>query len=273
MPGGYGPTAPPGYPAPAYPAPAYPTPQQPPNPLLDEQLRYRQVLGAYYRPPNADARFDGKRTHYTRVADASRRRHDGFYFRFALGIGVGHDSMSASGVLPTSQELSFEARPFSGSGGSSAATTELAFGFTPASGFAVGLGVYTASLLHLLVDVNDPNTGTYSFRVSQLAIIGPFADWYFDPASGLHAELTPGLATYVAGVGYPEIAGALAQAHTALGFGVSAGLGYDWWIGDQWSIGILGRLLFGVTSGTDNRHVGWSHATYAPAALLTATYH
>jgi hypothetical protein len=232
------------------------------------------VLGAYYRPPNAaDPRADARPMHYSRVADLSRRRHDGFYFRFGGGIGAAHDSMEANVPLPSRQSFPFEPQRFGGSGGSSAATTELAFGLTPGEGFVVGLGFYTATLPRLVVDANDPNTGSYTFRVSQLAIIGPFADWYFEPTSGLHAEVCPGLATFVAGAGEPEYAGPGAQAHTALGFGVSAGVGYEWWIGDQWSIGLLGRLLVGITSGTDNRHVGWSHSTYAPAALLTATYH
>ena len=59
-----------------------------PNPLLDQQLRYRQVLGAYQRtaaPPVPPKKPEARGT-YVRVVDRSRRRHDGFYFRFALGL-------------------------------------------------------------------------------------------------------------------------------------------------------------------------------------------
>ena len=51
------------------------------------------------------------------------------------------------------------------------------------------------------------------------------------------------------------------------------GAGYEFWISDQWSLGLLGRFTFGVTQGADNRNVDWSHVSYAPALLIGATYH
>ena len=50
------------------------------------------------------------------------------------------------------------------------------------------------------------------------------------------------------------------------------GVGYEWWVGDEWSLGLLGRISYGSMSGSDDRGVSWTHTTYAPALLLSATY-
>ncbi len=286
--------SPPPYPAPApYSPPPYPAPTQgypqggspyppgypygyppPPGSLAAEQRRYQQSFGAYQRTfPTPTTNAGASRPAYVRLADASRRRHDGFYFRFAGGIGIGRDAMQSDKVLPTTRELSFAAEPLDGSGSGLAPVTEVAVGFTPLPGFVLGAGVYTATITGLVASVKDPSTGDYAFRVSQLVVAGPLVDWYVDPKSGFHVEASPGVATYVAGVGEPRVEGAQAQANASVGFGFMLGTGYEWWIGDQWSLGLLGRFIYGTTKGTDNRGVGWSHQAYAPALLLSATYH
>jgi hypothetical protein len=50
------------------------------------------------------------------------------------------------------------------------------------------------------------------------------------------------------------------------------GVGYEWWIADQWSLGFSGRFTFASASGTDNRRVGWEHTAYAPSVLIGLTY-
>ena len=259
---------------PMYPAPVAPgAPPPPPNPLVDAGLRYQQVLGAYHRtdaPPEANAQR--KRVGYVRVADRSRRHHDGLYFRFAGGLGFGHDAMKSDRTLPSLNTFPFQSPPLDGSGGGTAAVTEVAIGYTPAAGIALGVGIYTATIPSLTADVTDPRTGSYKYRVSQLAVIGPVADWYFFPNAGFHAQVSPGVGTYVAGAAEPSLAGPQAQAHTAVGFGFMLGLGYEWWIADEWSMGLLGRVTYGAMSGKDDREVSWTHTAYAPAVLLSATY-
>jgi hypothetical protein len=257
-------------------APAAPAPAPEPNPLLDEQLRYRQVLGAYQRtaprPPSPQAAGAPRGT-YVRVADLSRRRHDGLYFRFALGIGMGHDHATTDAALPTDNFFSFTPLPLDVSGSAFATATELSIGFTPTPGLVIGAGAFTTTIPTLHAKSKSPDTGDYVFRVSQLAVLAPLVDWYFFPKYGFHAEVAPGLATYVAGAGEPKIEGPLAQAHTAVGFGFILGVGYDFWIGDQWSLGLLGRLSYGATSGSDGRGANFTHSTYSPALLITLTYH
>jgi hypothetical protein len=277
---GYGPPQPGAVP-PAYAPYAPPAPPPPRDPLLDDDFRYRQQLGAYRRGdarapyPGAAGPSGPGRTAYVRVADRSRRRHDGLYFRFAGGMGSAHDSMHSSGPLPTPFQFPFELTPLEGSGSAFSGVTELAFGLTPGPGVVLGVGAYTATIPRLKADVTDTNTGSYRFRLSQLAVIGPFMDWYVSPEGGLHFQGSPGVATYVAGAGDAQRQGPLAQAHTAVGFGFMLGVGYEWWIGDQWSLGLLGRFMYGATSGSDASGNGleWSHKTYVPALLISTTYH
>jgi hypothetical protein len=260
--------------------PAAPTDQPPPpppapNPLLDEQLRYHQVLGAYQRMPTRAPPPEATKSRgtYVRIADLSRRRHDGLYFRFALGIGVGHDHVTSSNPLPSVNVFSFLPKPLDASGTAFAGATEISLGFTPAPGLVLGVGSCTATIPKLFAKSKDVFTGDYIFRVSQLAILGPLVDWYFFPKYGFHAEASPGLATYVAGAGDAKVEGPLAQAHTAIGFGFALGVGYDFWIGDQWSAGFMGRVLYGTTSGSDGNGTNFTHTSYAPTLMFTLTYH
>jgi hypothetical protein len=180
--------------------------------------------------------------------------------------------MEADRALPTKRELSFTPAPLTGSGGAIGPATEVAFGFS-VYGLVLGVGAYTATMPAFEAETDDPETGSYAFELTQLALFGPFADYYFDREGGFHVQGAPAVATVVAGSGEPEIAGPQAQAHTAVGFGFMLGAGYEWWVDDQWSLGLIGRFTFGVTQGEDNRGVSWDHTSYAPALLLGTTYH
>jgi hypothetical protein len=240
-------------------------------------MRYRQVLGAYHRggpqAPNAAPAANASRGTYVRISDQSRRRHDGLYFRFALGLGMTHDHVTTDVPLPTDNVFTFIPGNLDLSGSGFAVMTEMAVGFTPWPGFVLGLGSYTATVPKITAKSKDPHTGDYTERISQLGILGPMMDWYFFPKLGFHAQASPGLATYVAGASVPKLEGPFAQAHTAVGFGFMLGVGYDWWIGDQWSMGVLGRVTYGATSGSDGLGTNFSHASYAPAFMITLTYH
>ena len=54
---------------------------------------------------------------------------------------------------------------------------------------------------------------------------------------------------------------------------LGVGVGYDFWVASEFSLGVLGRfayapLKFTVLPGTPNV----TYSTFAPALLLTATY-
>jgi hypothetical protein len=52
------------------------------------------------------------------------------------------------------------------------------------------------------------------------------------------------------------------------------GVGYEFWVGSQWSLGGIARLL--LVSGSlraDGSEVDFSGKGYAPSLLFTATHH
>jgi hypothetical protein len=92
--------------------------------------------------------------------------------------------------------------------------------------------------------------------------IGLFADIYPDPTGGLHFQPFVGWggleATYQGNSGGSDPTGLV----TALG------VGYEWWMADQWSIGAMGRFTYAPLKLNS---VGYN--TTAFAALATFTYH
>jgi hypothetical protein len=243
------------------------------DPLMDENLRYRQQLGAFHRgaapPPAAPTR-----TAYVRIVPRTRRYHDGFYFRFALGIGAGHESAKADRVLRclNPEGCTVPERPFEASGGGTTPVTEVAIGYAPWPGIVIGVGAYTATIPGHTVTSNNEFTGDYGIRLSQLAIFGLLLDYYPWADGGFHFQASPGVGTYVAGAGTAAPGSPLAQAHSSAGFGFMLGVGYEWWIADQWSMGLMGRFLYAATSGSDNRGVNWEHTSYAPSVLVGLTF-
>lgn len=154
-----------------------------------------------------------------------------------------------------------------------AGATEVALGATITSGLAVGLGLYT-NIVPAASAETDLSGEDYAFDESQLAMLAAFADYYLFEKSGLHFQGGVGLATFVMGTGRvdDEMRSApTASAHTGLGTGVMLGAGYEAWVGQQWSMGVLGRMTRGFTGGNDSRWVHWEHDTIGWALLLSIT--
>jgi hypothetical protein len=203
----------------------------------------------------------------------SEYRHDGFYLRLAGGLGMRFGSQRSDAPLPTQRRTRTDV-PYEGSSSTLAPGTAIAVGLTPARGLVVGVAADTVTIPSADADVADPRTGNYSFLTSQFALISAFADYYVDDEAGFHVQGGMGLATYVSGVGEPQNPDApRAEAHTALGFGTVLGVGYEWFIGRQWSAGLMMRLLWGKTSGSDPRGGEWTHTTVSPGLMVGLTYH
>lgn len=93
--------------------------------------------------------------------------------------------------------------------------------------------------------------------------IGAFIDYYTDPESGFHL---------LGEVGYGQIetTGSDIDSQTTQGLLLAAGLGYDWWVSDSWSLGLLGRFGFGAMQHSQADTKQW---LLLPALNFTATYH
>lgn len=135
---------------------------------------------------------------------------------------------------------------------------EISLGGTIASGFVLGGGI-----------AGGPYQGvaTPTGKSVDLFMIGPFVDWYFDPKGGLHAQAMLAIGDLDRG-----------EKRSWGGIAGSIGVGHEWWIGQQWSCGILGRV--DVYSLSDGNYSGDSTSPpapkihiVAPGLLLTFTMH
>jgi hypothetical protein len=170
-------------------------------------------------------------------SDNLPHHHDGFYLRAgALG-----------GVLSLSADADRSARTNTGI----AFGGQLALGMTVAPGVVVGIG---GSVLHA------PTSNTSA--QSSLAIwqVGPWLDVFASDRGGWHGTLSLAPTVLRARDAQGVISG--------VGFGGSLWLGYDAWIGPDWSIGLAGGGMLGFASG---KREDQSVALRARALALAAT--
>lgn len=185
-------------------------------------------------------------------AESAPRTHDGFYFSGGLGLAYLSTSVKAD-----SDNSIFGGLSVSGTG----VGGMLLFGGTVAPGMAIGGGTMGGHFATPTVkDGGREGEADHDFVLS---LTGPFVDYYFDPGRGLHAVGILGFALLDPGTGGDEY---------SKGAGAGIGFGYDWWVGDEWSMGVLGRALMFKTSlkQGDDRN---TFSTVSPALLFSATYH
>lgn len=193
------------------------------------------------------------------------REHDGFYLRLALGFSGFGDA-----IFSKAQNDDDDPR-HEGSIRGMALASEIAIGGTVAPGFVLGGGIYSSTVQASTFELVRGEVPSELQRPDSFSIIGVMGDWYFRPRSGLHAQAALGVAA-LTGVG-PE-SPRVRDRRSAVGGGVMLGVGYEWWIADEWSFGILGRVTGAVTTEEDDAGDRWYHVTGAgPAVLFTATYH
>lgn len=174
------------------------------------------------------------------AALAAPHTHDGLYFRFAIGPGYALGTLDAPGGN-------------SGSHGPGV-STQLALGWTVRPGIVVGVGTFPAVTPGPSYDAADAGG-------QHVSATGPFVDYYPSPTGGLH-----GFAGALFAAGYLD--GGEREGHVGLGWGATAGVGYDHFISDEWSVGAIARVTLYQLYGVDD-----SIRLIAPAALFTLTRH
>lgn len=170
--------------------------------------------------------------------DPTAHNHDGFYLRLGAGLGLSVESDTSGVGIPS----------------------ELAFGGTLAPGLVLGLGNYGV-VFPAPESERDP--GQLAFNAW-----GPFLDYYFDPRSGAHVE---GGVMFVYGLSSEkdEVESAYGP-----GYGLMLGAGYEWWVGEQWSVGaILRATYYAVRLEGSDTGLESDVKAFVPALLFGATYH
>jgi hypothetical protein len=174
--------------------------------------------------------------------------HDGFQFRGAVGPGFFSDSETWA---PTNANIS---------GGTF--SLELYFGGTPVPGVTIG-GFLTG------MDVISPKLtlGGQTYNSANgvsvgLGQIGPYVDVYPDPHGGFH---------FLGGLTYASLSlndGQGTSKQEGSGYGLNAGVGYDFWVSPTVSLGVLARVTYARTTLSQYANVNSPDAT---AAKVTVT--
>lgn len=192
------------------------------------------------------------------------REHDGFYGRFGLGFSGFGDTVALEGPGDSFRDYAL-VTGFS-------TVSELAIGGTIKNGFVLGGGLYAASIETPFVFEGNGRPLPSEFRrPDSFAILGIMGDFYPNPRRGLHMQGALGVAALT---GLNPGGSLWSDRHVAVGAGAMLGIGYDWWVGEQWSIGVLARGTAGAMAEDDAHGARWFHFAAAwPSILLTVTYH
>lgn len=154
------------------------------------------------------------------VVPSDAYRHDGFYFRF--GGGLEFLDLFGDGPYGSARV----------SGSSLGAL--LALGGNVADGLVVAGAIHTSQTRSTFNGSSKPVHDATAAGTQ----LGVLVDWYPKPTDGWHVGAMAGLG--VVGIAEADIADA-----SGLGFGGVLLGGYEWWIGQQWSLG-----LFAIVSAT-----------------------
>jgi hypothetical protein len=236
-PPGYGP----GYPPPGYP-PGYPPPGNGPW---------------HYAPPPAP-----EKPH----VDSTVRMHDSFYMRMTVGAGyLGANQRFEPAPVPIATQAgstTLVLQPSALSVGGFTTSFDFMFGGTPVPGFVVGGTFIFNAVSNPTVTLGDTSVSSDNSLVFWMPAM--FIDVFPNPAQGFHAGGIVGVSVVDwerSGTG-----------SDASGVGGGAFVGYDAWVGNQWSLGGLVRALGATASDTDSR--GRAKFTVGSIALLvSALYH
>lgn len=195
--------------------------------------------------------------------------HDGFYMRFGSGLSAFDERLQSEDSAVYGGEIKSRTRGI-------ATVSELALGGTVAEGVVVGGGLYTLDLLTSTLKLEEDSAGSppaeLDTELRNLVLFAPFIDVYPNPRRGFHVQGALGLAALT-----PRVFGSSAteqSEYAAIGGGLMLGVGYEWFVADEWSIGILGRATVSVLTGKDESGVRWIHVPISsPSFMVSLTYH
>lgn len=207
----------------------------------------------------------------SRRADAEQpNTHDGLFLRFAGGFGLAADpaKVESPGVDVTGT--------LSGNG----FAWDLAVGGTPSPGLVLGGGLFGAHIPGPVADDMKATVGglvdlggDVEFESLTFGLLAPFVDYYPSPEKGLHLTAAVGLGLLAVGDGkLQDTTYVPFQDHGGTGIGALAGVGYEWWVANQWSLGVVAHVTYAAPAGDDDGNTDWQHHLWLPALLVSATW-
>jgi hypothetical protein len=180
-------------------------------------------------------------------AESQPKTHDGFHFQLAGGLGF----YSVSGAAPANQD--FSGMTFPGS---------LLIGGTLFGHMAFGAGMILDYAPGPTYEWNGTEV-TDTISSQMIMGFGLYGDYYLDAQkNGLHLQVFGGWGgletSFQGNVGGSDPTGLVA----------SAGLGYEWWLTEEWSGGLMARVVYAPLDLN-----GTAFKTFEPAVVGTLTWH
>lgn len=241
-------------PAPAPPAPAPPVPEAPSGQVAPEATNLPAPASKGPRVHWASSERAASQTNSEAEAAESEpgaHLHDGLYYRVAFGAGHFRASSENGSKV-------------SGWGFS----PEFWMGGSPIVGLALGgtVGILLVPNPDATITAADSGgSGDVSGEARGIvtySTIGVFADYYPMPRAGLHIMTGLHLSSF------KFTADSGQESQPASGLGVFGGVGYEWWAGEQWSVGPLVRLHWSSVSDD-----GGTTSILSPVFMLGVTNH
>ena len=208
----------------------------------------------------------------------SDHNHDGFYLRMGLGLGAL--------VGPMKYEINASSTNFSALGFSE--QYEFSAGGTPTPGIVIGGGLFGA---HSVAPMYGWTFAGQDRRISggtiTTEVIGPFIDAYPISTRGFHLQAALGPAGVAVSKGdghrvcFSSATGPNCSTtnvpiagFSGMGFGLVGGVGYEAFVADDWSLGVIARVMFTTASlSTGDSSLGTVHlSAVVPGLLFGATY-
>lgn len=179
---------------------------------------------------------------------AEAHTHDGFFLRLAPGIG---STVSTENVIGDKLEVSGMSGLFN-----------LAIGGTVAENLIVHVDLTGASVTDPKVKVNGMDQPAYD-TTSSTSLLGVGLTYYFP--SNFYITGSIGIAESVLKTNGIEYS-------TDKGFGTNIMIGKEWWVSDDWGLGVAGQFLY--TKCPDKPIAGYTPdvETTSFGLLFSATY-
>jgi len=155
------------------------------------------------------------------AAQAGFHRHDGFFLRLSEGLGYGQATASDNG-----NDYKY-----------SGITTimDIAIGYSVIENLAITADLFGGIQINPKRTVNGHSVSTSGIQLDSLGF-GVGATYYFMPLN-LYANLGIGVAEMVLDAGNT-------RSETNTGGGFHVGVGKEWWVSDNWGLGLAGQFFY-----------------------------
>ena len=180
------------------------------------------------------------------AADPTAHRHDGFYLRMFLGLGY------------TAMSLEDQDLDVSGGGGAFG----IAAGFAVSDNLIVYAEIFDDIAVNPKVKINGMTGDTEDVNAGVVAI-GAGLAYYIQP-SNIYVSGTLSLGQITVQQNGEEVG------ESEFGPGVSLMVGKEWWVSNNWGVGVAAQLYAGRMKDKGENAPTWS--TTAAAIAFSATF-